>query len=33
MRYQHVAAGRADMLADRLSALAAPAAGDAPAAG
>jgi integrase len=34
MRYQHVAAGRADMLADRLSALAAPAApGDAPQAG
>ena len=33
MRYQHVAAGRADMLADRLSALAAPVvAGDAPAA-
>ena len=34
MRYQHVAAGRAGMLADRLSALAAPAVpGDAPAAG
>lgn len=34
MRYQHVAAGRADMLADRLSALAAPAVpGDAPSAG
>ncbi|VBA43073.1 Putative prophage phiRv2 integrase [Mycobacterium innocens] len=33
MRYQHVAAGRADMLADRLSALAVPAVpGDAPAA-
>ncbi|WP_373202351.1 tyrosine-type recombinase/integrase [Mycobacterium marinum] len=33
MRYQHVAAGRADVLADRLSALAAPVSGDAPAAG
>ncbi|MDV6309700.1 site-specific integrase [Gordonia amicalis] len=34
MRYQHVAAGRADMIADRLSALAVPAvSGDAPAAG
>lgn len=33
MRYQHVAAGRADMLADRLSELAAPVSGDAPAAG
>lgn len=32
MRYQHVAAGRADMLADRLSVLAASISGDAPAA-